>query len=656
MTTGDDELVEPGQRTMVYQYGARRAPTDDKSERQVGRRKTAYPDLSEGAMEQLWMAHQMRNQLVELEHKNEEAIAAIWATVPQLAEIVTEQVSVQETVEHLLERVKQQQSQRRGKDKVDADLREELRVARLKLKELRVKLRALKEEVYAQVEPKLVELRERRKAGIKAIRQQFAADGLYWGTYNSKLDDHNISVKNVITKRKGGKPAAHRFHRWEREGTLTVQLQRLATDPPRGPELLASGEGKWRNVAQIKPYVSPEDWARMTKAERREVARQGEIVFRVSSTETVTVPVVLQRMMPPEADVTGLQLSRRRKADRQHALTVAVTAKVPATPIRETGPVVAMHVGWRVRDDDSLRVATWVSTEPLEVPEIIQDIVVGHGTWGEIIFPAEWRKEFDFVESLRSRRDKALDQVKNRIAEFLEYNGSFELSDEEIVRRNTVLAIDSLESSNEEPVSRLDNDTLTSPTLTPALVKQWRSAGRVTTLYNLIKGSGHVFESFLKDWVRQDKHLWRFEFGRRTRLLRRRKHRYQNAVAWLARTARLIIIDDIDISDLSRVRSTDDRRIEIARANRVLAAPGDLRRYMENACQTHGAQLRKSGTVVSRLTHYLCGTATATPEEYADQVVVFCSTCHRGFDQDMNMGHLLLSAAGEAPPIVVKKG
>lgn len=644
--TAEEVPAGPDQRITVYQYGARRQSTGEPSLRMPGRDRTRYPDLSEKAMEQLWLQHQMRNQLVELERGNEEAIAAVWATVPELAELIDSVKVVQTKVDELVETVKKQQSERRGKEKADASLREELKQERAKLKQLKAELRETKDRTYATVEPQLVELRERRKAGIKFIRQQYAELGLYWGTYNSVIDHHNTSVKNIISKRKAGKPAEHRFHRYDRSGTLTVQLQRLAGDPPRSPALLASGLGKWRNTIQIKPYVPPDEWAAMTKAERREIMRAGEITFKVSGDESVTIPVALQRMLPPEADITGVQLSRRRGPDRQHKLSVAVTAKVPATPVRETGPAVALHIGWRVRDDDSIRVGTWVSTEQLEVPEHIQDIVIGHGSWGEIIFPSQWRTDFAFVDSLRSRRDRMLEQIKETIAQFTEAGGVFKVPASRL----------DPESSDLLPVPRPESGTETDESLEPdalveidvTRVKLWRSPARVTILSHALRGTGHELEEMLRDWVRQEKHLWRFEGGRRTRLLNRRKHRYQNAVAWLARTARVIVVDDMDLAELSRSREKDDIRVELARSNRVLAAPGDLRRFMENAAVNHGAAIRKTGTMVSKMTHYACGTVTATPEEYVGQVVLWCDTCGRGFDQDGNAGRLLLAAAGES--------
>jgi hypothetical protein len=611
-------------RITVHQHGARRHPTGATSSQ--GFPQTAYPDLTPGGLEQLWLAHQMRNMLVEMDHQYEERVIEIWATVPQVAAVQEQVAACATEVEQVLELIKADDKSR-GKAKADPDLRARMKTARAALKAAKVDQRAIKDLTYTEIEPKLIVLREWRRLRTKEIRQDFAKQGLYWATYNACIEHHQTSAKNIIRKRKAGEPAAHRFHRWQRDGTLAVQLQRQSTDPARSPEMLASGEGPWRNVVQIKPYVDPQTWAAMTKAERREIMKKGEVVFRVSSGETISIPIKLSRMLPTGADITGVQVSRRSQAG-SHKLSVAVSARVPVTPVRDTGPAVALHIGWRVRPDDSIRVGTIVSTEELVVPSALAGTVVSYGHWAEVLFPAAWRKEFSRVDEIRSQRDRELDKIKAVLVQYL--TSGADLHEE----------------------------------VTVASVKAWRSQASMAKvvlavrakkwdrpLEEVVDPAYAVLEEALISWYRWDKRQWQLESGSRQRLIRRRQYSYRQVAAWLGKTARIVVIDNIDLGALARIKSDDDHQIAAARANRFLVAPADLRSYMTNAAVNHGAELLVGTPVAGRLVHYTCGKITSTPEEYISQPGQFCSVCNHGYDQDANMGLLMLSEAGEIEPV-----
>lgn len=618
--------VTPPWRITVHQHGARRAPTGAVGPQ--GFPQTFYPDFSPNGLQQLFLAHQMRNALVEMEHQYEERVAEIWTTVPEIAVIRDELTKATEVVADLLSRIKAD-DRTRGQSKADPGLRAAMKDARADLKRIKVEQRNLKDSTYKGIEPQLVVLREWRKLRTKEIRQSFAKQGLYWATYNACIEHHQTSTKNITSKRKNGEPASHRYRRWQREGTLAVQLQRQASDPARSPEMLSSGEGPWRNVVQIRPYVDPATWAAMTKGERRDVMRNGEVVFRVSSGETVTIPIMLSRMLPAEADITGVQVSRRTQAGI-HRMSVAVSARVPVTPVRDTGPAIALHIGWRVRPDNSLRAGTWVATEPLEVPPLLTETVTTHGTWGEIIFPEAWRRDFAKVEDLRSTRDKELDRIKSVLVDYL-------------------TNVDGL---------------ITDHDLVASTVKQWRSPAAMARVALslrskkwtrpddvVVSDAYAVLENELISWYRWDKLQWQRESGMRGRIIRRRQYMYRQVAAWLGKTARLIVVDNIDLAGLSRIRFTDDHQIAAARANRFLVAPADLRSYTVNAAANHGAALEVSTNTVSRLVHYTCGKFGSTEQDYIAQATQFCPVCNHGYDQDANMARLMLAAAGELEPV-----
>lgn len=630
--TDDVETADPTYRVTVYQMGVRRArpaPQALTGGVTAAPQPKVYPKLTRGSMEQLFLAHRMRNELVDVENEYELQVADLWRTVPELAEVNTKIIETTQIVEKLVQQASNQAQQRRSKDKIDPALKTELKEQRAALKELRTRQRVLKGEYFPQIQAGLMEIRDNRKALIKEIRQGYAARGLYWATYNRIIDQHATAVKNITQRRKNGQLAAHKFHRWQGEGTLSVQLQRSAADPVRSPRLFAEGTGPWRNVVQFGPYLPPDQWAQLRKADRRKMG-QGKLRMRVSGDEHIELPITVSRMFPPEADITGVQLTQRR-VGRKAEISVAVTARVPLTPLRTTGPSVAIHPGWRVRDDGSLRVATWVASDVLPTPgknAFLPGTFSHNGSWGEIIFPNPWREEFAKVDGIRAARDKNLDQIKVVVADYL---------------------------SKGTPFAVL-------PDLTPGLAKLIRSPAHIATLTRkLIESRNNCppdvkFDRALLDitvqletWCAEDEVLWNREARMRKNLIRRRNDAYRRIAAWLGRTAKVMVVDDMDLAELAKIKDTDDgQQMAKARSNRVLAAPGDLRRFLENASSSHGAKLVKTSSGTNRYTHYVCGVATVAPQEYMQSVTVHCTACDVPYDQDVNMGRLLLATAGEA--------
>lgn len=588
-------------------------------------------DLPPEAMEQLRLAHDLRNRLLDLERIYDDAIAAVWARHPEVAEATAAVEAAQTAVDEWVTRAKQQR-------KVDRTTRPrtetaaQLKEARQVLKSAKQAVREIKQRVYPRANAGIIAAAQIRKANVKALRQEFSERGLYWGTSNDVISHHNVAVARMRSARKKGQPAALKYHRWDGTGTLTIQLQRAAGDPPRTPELLASGEGKWSSQVRLGPYVDPAEWERMSRAQRRHAGR-GEARIqvrpvhqggRVGPEQQITVPIQTHRMLPADADVTLLRLSRRRVA-AQHELALSVTAAVAATPIRDEGPSVAVHVGWRVRPDKSLRVATWVASEPMSVPDNLADVLVNHGGgWGEVVVPARWRDSHEHVAGIRAGRDKDLDGIKEHLAGWLDIHG---------------------------PVDVVPDK----PPLTAAMVRNWRSPARIATLAVRWRDQpppgGEDLVRDLEAWRCQDKHLWTWEANRRKKLEGQRDDAWRRVGAWLGRTARMVIMDDVSIRDLTRVPGVgteDDAQARASRANAAIAAPSRLRELIRAAASRHGAQLVVESTLDGR--HHGCGQRLATRDELAEKMEVWCETCRRPVDQDRNTATMMLATNGQAEP------
>jgi hypothetical protein len=582
-------------------------------------------DLPAEAAAELRRAHRLRNKLTEIELGYQEQVAAAWAAHPQIAAALECLEQSAAAVSDLTGRAKARRAADRSA-KPDPEVTAALKDARAARSAGKLEVRRLKDQYYASgVRPALLAARDARHAAVKGTYPQSVGEGLYWATVNDVTDHHSVSVQQVAAKRKAGLPAQVRFRRWRGEGTLAVQLQRQAGDPARDPEMIASAGGKWRNVAALGPHAGPDDFAALPRGERRAAARRGVLRFRIGSgaaAATVTVPVVIHRMLPAGADITGMRITRRVLAGKPE-VTVSVSARVPAPLPRTEGSLAAVHAGWRALPDGALRVAVvaGAGTPPAGLAAPGRDQVArDHGGWAELVIPAGWRSIQARDEKLRGRRDGNLNVLRAWLLAWL-------AGQPEWCRRAA------------DP-----DGTLAS----------WRSPARFARLARSVAADGVPpadpgwAEAYrqLAAWYRQDLHLREWECCERDQLTRMRDEAWRRAAAWITGGAALVVMDEWQVAPLARrpdVTGEDDPQARAARANRFLAAPGALLSAIRGAAGRRGVTVTEPGAE-GAAAHYACGTPLDAAQRMA-QVMVWCSRCGVMVDQDWNALQVLLAAA-----------
>ncbi|HEX7106236.1 MAG TPA: hypothetical protein VF218_09735, partial [Acidothermaceae bacterium] len=300
-------------------------------------RFAAHGDLPAAAVDELRRAHDLKNQLVEIERRHAERVAEIWSRWPEVAAADEQVAAAEQRVAELAAEAAEQRKSAR--DRATPLAAAQLRAARAELRAAKARRRDIKSLVYAAAKPQLAEARAKRRREIKATYRQAIDGGLYWATYNDVVAGHDTAVRRVAEIRKQGRPANMRFRRWTGEGTLTVQLQRQAGDPPRTPATLADpAVSRWRNVAVLTPSHDPAVWETMTRGQRRRAAR-GTLRFRIGSgaaKDVVSIPVIVHRPIHPDADITMIRITRRRVGPKWR-VWVSVVARVPA-PTSAAGP------------------------------------------------------------------------------------------------------------------------------------------------------------------------------------------------------------------------------------------------------------------------------------------------------------------------------
>jgi hypothetical protein len=437
------------------------------------------------------------------------------------------------------------------------------------------------------------------KAATKALYQKYSReDGLYWATIGDVIKAAQVAEQRVISDRTKGIPARRRYSRWDGSGGIGVQLQRESGDPRRTIRLLASGDGKWRNVLRIGPSEYGPNLRRVE-------------LSTGSGRPTVGVDVVWHRDLPDGADVAAVKLVAERVAGRTR-YSVHLTARVPPVGPVTTGPDMAVHVGWR-SDGDATRVAAWRATVPVDVPAELADVVAQDSpVSGRVLLPPSIMVRMAAADELRGGRDVALDEIRDRLAAFLDV----------------------------EPQPGLREDD---PPLTGGVVRAWKSPGRFAALAlawrdDPREGLDGIAEA-LEAWRAGDRRMWEAEANGRARAVRARREVYRRFAAWTTGVAGRVVIDDSDLAAVQRRPKTGDLLPGVVEdgiaGRRTDVAAGSLREEVVKAAKRDGVEVVKVSHKGGTITHHACGYVHPADGRWLSASVV-CDGCGRTFDQDMN--------------------
>lgn len=624
-------------QVIVYSYGVRF--TRNPAELEAG-----TPDWTRGLPEpvtqQLRAGHRLREDLVSIAHDYEEQVKAIWSSYPAVAQAEETLAAAEEAARAASEAVAQARKVQRTK-RITGPAAGQLRAALAEVKAARQARReaigAVKEEAHAR----LAAAADARKAAEKDLYRIHAQEGaLYHSTFTEIADAHRTALARVKKARSEGKPSALRHHRFDGTGRIAVKLQRSAGDPPRTPEMLADPASRYRNVLSLPGWIPPAEFDQLTRAEQR---RRGRIVARMrvggagaaGGGEVIDIPLQIERMLPPEADITGARLVIRRHGSKTRAW-LNITAKLPAVDPVEDGPVVAVHLGWR-REDTGVRVATWRSTSPLDIPTSLRQVMPAHhdGTQGTIVVPDRLLNRDAGFEKAQSLRDEALEAIKAQLAAWLRAHGPVD-----------------------HPVY-LDRETGEIEQVTAAGVERWRAAGRFAILATHWRDNppvapdgtvGTDIATDLENWRAVDKLNWDAQAGGVRRLHAHRGDLYNQIAAVLGYQAGQVVFDDTRLADLARQAAADENLPnDIAHAQghqRAFAAPGMLRETIEKTSRREGVPVTVVPAKDLSREHAACGQVNDTAVLRGHEV--HCG-CGRAYDVDANAVALMLTRAANAP-------
>jgi hypothetical protein len=449
-------------------------------------------------------------------------------------------------------------------------------------------------------------LRETRVRAWGAARAARDVCGMYWGTY--------IMVEAAADAfRKDFGDPQDRFYRGE--GRVGTQLQKgLPVE-----DAFACTDTRLRLQHDPRPHISETDpkYAHVPKPtpgsksnERRK--REDYLVYlRVGSVSGTKKPLwaVLRvwlspERLPPGSRITFASLHRKILAGRERWYLRLQTALPVKPPVATPEKAVGIDVGYRVKEDGSMRVAVAAGSD---------------GVVHELTLDAGYIREFSKVFDLQSLRDTAYNDIRQRFRMWLDNDPN----------NKFLIPVNLLEAAGKM-------DEWYSPGPLASLVRAWgKSRGSQPTA-----GADQALFLALDEWRKRDYHLWQYQENLRDQLQANRTDRYRVFAKRMRERYGEIVVERLNLNELHDVtRPEEERKLpkQIRSAAR-LACLSDLLKF-----------LRESGAVEhppENTTKFHLNCEQVIEAEFAKHYVVHCQKCGEDFDQDVNAAKVLLAGAG----------
>jgi Putative transposase DNA-binding domain len=455
--------------------------------------------------------------------------------------------------------------------------------ARGALAALMVTVKANRRRRFEESRPALKILEEERARQAKEAQKQ---SGLYWCNYDDVR--HAYEVARVRVRRQG---LELREHQWNGSGQVSVRFQ-------RGLPVSTVFTRRSRRL-QIDP-VSEEAWNSPIRSVRRKLART-KLRLRVASTEPDHLPVwieigiVVHRPLPTDGTIRSAALLRKRLGlCWQYRLILTVACPNPPRLRSAERPSVGVDLGWRITSE-GLRVAFWADSADCQ---------------GTVVIPSGDVSELNKIGPLWSVLDRRFSEARSALFEWRLAN---EVPDELLPYLTGVA-----EDQSPQALLEFVNACRTIPAaIDPRMLAQ------------------------LAEWKQKHTHLWTWAVNLRDQLTRRRMELFRRFAAGLVQKYGIIFVEQFDLRWLSRKAPAEIARPSFGGKYRVAAAPGILRRVIENACRRTGVAFFRVPSKNTTRACYACGRI----EEWDSAKHLFHTcACGATWDQDYNAALQILRA------------
>lgn len=565
-------------------------------------------NFAQDIIDHLWLQNKMWNNLVEYEEGNYQEYREIMREDETVSHLEQELGKIDARIIELIEERNQVRIKiRKKKGPETAPYDDEIATLKKEAKELRREAREARKAAKERMKPHLDKLNEERKEAYKQIYQN---SGLYWGNYNRVID--SMKVARSQTMKTGGRL---KFHRFDGSGIFKVQIQggctrqELETRKVSVCSLLAISSDEFnRLIGKKKPSRRQPDSKRSRK---RKYALLQFTIYRGKSEDgtpfnrTLDLPVIVHRSLPDDNKNLLLKeatLRRERVAPGQFRWWVTFTFTDVVTKIAEhpyKNDACGINIGWKTVQD-GLRIATLVS----------------HQETYHFILPNKILKIYKYLRNLQSKIDLASAENDEWVREVLNREQQENSLPEELIKPFTVL------KRSKRP----------HPDKFAWLVSEWDKVDYLPAELSEARARADYVHRFILE-----------QANLRDKVIGHREDLYRNWAKQIADRYGKIVIDKMNVSQLSKLEKEDGQPNELtdtARQNRVIAAVGLFREWLGKQAAKVDAEVIKASIKSTHVCSY-CG------KEIKNQAAInwVCPHCNKIFDQDINAARNLLAYA-----------
>jgi hypothetical protein len=547
--------------------------------------------------DQIYLAHQYYNKLVEIEQERRKAVVEAQLEFPHIAKAQEEYEKANNLVQELM---KQKKLAKSYDKKVEAPPQEQIKLAKEARKIASENAKKAKAEEKEKLVPVYQTLEETFQQKYRALRKD---SGLYWGNYLITEQAFDAARKATMSlgelnKKKNPQKKKYtlddwmkmpRFKKWTGHGAVAVQIQ-------KGMNLSDVWGGDTR--LRIDPLPDNAFDKSISRGKRKKLQRT-MVHLRVESSHDkkpiwATWPLFMHRELPEGTIIKWAKVIRVPWYQRwKYQWKLQLTIEVPEPQLKSGRSMVAVNAGWRKMEDGELRVATWA------------DI---YGNTGEVRLDASFRKRIEKAESIRGFRDKNLDKLRDFLME------------------QNIEGLDCSKWKSHKRFHRLIKDQGENfPENVMQTLKEWYER----------PSKPPVIES----WSERDNHLWWYERGCRSGALNYRREIYRLFALEIAERYDIIVVENYDLREIVE----DPNRIQEPSAQRVEGSPSELRGILRSTANRLGCLVIDGESKLATQQCFLCG--YEEPWDAASDVMHTCAGCGAEWDQDINNARNMLERA-----------
>lgn len=526
-------------------------------------------------IDQMNRAHNLYNDKIALEREKREKIRKAYRKLcPELAELDKKITEIEERISGLGKEIKQSRIENRKKIGATDEQNKELKTLKNERQVLQKRHAELRETVKNNEAVTTIQLEYKEKQNT--LNRD---SGVFWSTYQLIAED--------VMKASNGF-ALPKFKRREPGGRISIQIQKQN-----------------KNIDQwfyIEP-VNDDAWSAKHRGDRKR-ARKTNLWIRVGLDENrkvkwVVFPISYHRKIPDEVKVKRVTVKEYRigTTTRYNAyFDLEFPGKATPTDVAKDG-IIAIDYGWRLGEDDSLRVATYRDH---------------NDETGELLLPGKILGGFELADGIQSIRDENFNFIKAEIKTW---------------------------KKSRKSLPKWLRDELSH-------IHQWKSQRRLVRLIhkwrdNRCKNDEDIMNS-LEEWKSRDRHLLDYQCGTRTSCAIYRREIYRIFAARMRRKYSTVILENGNrtrFNTLPTVNKPDDTRSKV-RYNYRVAAIGELFKCLQES----GMEVIK---VNPANTSKICSSCQQKNKKLKDELYWTCEHCGEEHDRDHNATKNILTRGQE---------